>query len=73
MGRIPYAGQDNTLSSFQYHYARLIDSLLREKIEQLLDWPDILSDHVRAMAEPNHGGLWHQRSSARHPDASLQD
>lgn len=43
-----------TLSSFQYHYARLIEILYCvEKIEQLLDWPDILSDHVRAMAEPN--------------------
>ncbi len=43
-----------TLSSFQYHYARLIEILYCvEKIEQLLHWPDILSDHVRAMAEPN--------------------
>ncbi len=43
-----------TLSSFQYHYARLIEMLYCvEKIEQLLNWPDILSDHVRARAEPN--------------------
>lgn len=43
-----------TLSSFQYHYARLIEMLhCVEKIEQLLNEPDILSDHVRAMAEPN--------------------
>jgi len=43
-----------TLSSFQYHYARLIEMLYCvEKIEQLLNEPDILSDHVRAKAEPN--------------------
>jgi NAD-reducing hydrogenase large subunit len=43
-----------TLSSFQYHYARLIEMLYcLEKIELLLNEPDILSDHVRAKAEPN--------------------
>ncbi len=43
-----------TLSSFQYHYARLIEMLYCvEKIDQLLHTPDILSDHVRARAEPN--------------------
>lgn len=43
-----------SLSSFQYHYARLIEMLYCvEKIERLLDWPDILSEHVRARAEPN--------------------
>jgi NAD-reducing hydrogenase large subunit len=43
-----------TLSSFQYHYARLIEMLYCvEKIEQLLNAPDILSDHVRATADPN--------------------
>ena len=43
-----------TLSSFQYHYARLIEMLYCvEKIEQLLHTPDILSDHVRAVADPN--------------------
>jgi NAD-reducing hydrogenase large subunit len=42
------------LSSFQYHYARLIEMLYCvEKIEQLLHQPDILSEHVRAFAEPN--------------------
>lgn len=42
------------LSSFQYHYARLIEMLYcLEKIEQLLNGPDILSEHVRAFAEPN--------------------
>ncbi|MEZ4518320.1 MAG: Ni/Fe hydrogenase subunit alpha [Chloroflexota bacterium] len=42
------------LSSFQYHYARLIEMLYcAEKIEQLLNTPDILSEHVRAYAEPN--------------------
>ncbi|MFO7661279.1 MAG: Ni/Fe hydrogenase subunit alpha [Chloroflexota bacterium] len=43
-----------TLSSFQYHYARLIEMLYcLEKIDLLLKDPDILSDHVRAKAEPN--------------------
>ncbi len=43
-----------TLSSFQYHYARLIEILYCiEKIQQLLTWPDILDEHVRAHAEPN--------------------
>lgn len=42
------------LSSFQYHYARLIEMLYCvEKIEQLLRHPEILSEHVRAKAEPN--------------------
>ncbi len=43
-----------TLSSFQYHYARLIEMIFCvEKIERFLNAPDILSDHVRARAEPN--------------------
>lgn len=43
-----------TLSSFQYHYARLIEMLYCvEKTERLLQHPGILSDHVRAKAEPN--------------------
>ncbi len=43
-----------TLSSFQYHYARLIEMLFCvEKITAFLNHPDILSDHVRARAEPN--------------------
>lgn len=43
-----------TLSSFQYHYARLIEMLYCvEKIERIMNWPDILSDHVRAHADPN--------------------
>ncbi len=43
-----------SLSSFQYHYARLIEMLYCvEKIESLLTAPDILSDHVRAKADPN--------------------
>ena len=42
------------LSSFQYHYARLVEMLYCiERIEQLLNKPDILSLHVRAYAEPN--------------------
>lgn len=41
-------------SSFHYHYARLIEILYCfEKIDELLHMPDILSDRVRAIAEPN--------------------
>jgi NAD-reducing hydrogenase large subunit len=43
------------LSSFYYHYARLIEILYAiERIEQLLHDPDILSKHVRAYAGPNN-------------------
>ncbi|MFA5646029.1 MAG: Ni/Fe hydrogenase subunit alpha [Candidatus Ratteibacteria bacterium] len=43
------------LSSFYYHYARLIEILYGiEKIEQLLSEPDILSRHIRAFAGPNN-------------------
>jgi NAD-reducing hydrogenase large subunit len=42
------------LSSFYYHYARLIEILFSvERIEWLLNSEDILSDHVRAYAGPN--------------------
>ncbi|MCA9970130.1 MAG: Ni/Fe hydrogenase subunit alpha [Anaerolineales bacterium] len=42
------------LSSFQYHYARLIEIIFCiERIEQLLRAPDILDDFVRAHARPN--------------------
>lgn len=41
-------------SSFHYHYARLIEMLYAfERIEKLLNKPEILSKHVRAFAEPN--------------------
>jgi NAD-reducing hydrogenase large subunit len=41
-------------SSFFYHYARLIEILYAsERIEILLNEPDILSPRVRAHAEPN--------------------
>lgn len=44
----------NTQSSFHYHYARLIETLYCfEKIDELLHLPDILSDRVRAYAQPN--------------------
>lgn len=43
------------LSSFHYHYARLIEILHAiERIEQLLNDPDILNPHVRAFAGPNN-------------------
>jgi NAD-reducing hydrogenase large subunit len=47
------------LSSFHYHYARLIEILHAiERIEQLLNDPDILNPHVRAFASPNnHEGI----------------
>ena len=42
------------LSSFYYHHARLVEILYCvERIEQLLNDPDILSKHVRALARPN--------------------
>ena len=41
-------------SAFHFHYARLIEILYCfEKIDRLLDKPDILSSRVRALAEPN--------------------
>ena len=41
-------------SSFHFHWARLLEILHGvEKIEVILDDPDILSDHVRAFARPN--------------------
>lgn len=41
-------------SAFHYHYARLIEILYcLEKMNELLHTPDILSDRVRAVAEPN--------------------
>jgi NAD-reducing hydrogenase large subunit len=43
------------LSSFYYHYARLIEALFGiERIKYLLEEPDILSPHVRAYAGPNN-------------------
>jgi len=43
------------LSSFYYHYARLIEIIYGiERIELLLNDPDILSKHVRAFAGPNN-------------------
>jgi len=42
------------LSSFHYHYARLIEILFCiERIQSLLDEPDILDKHVRAYAGAN--------------------
>jgi NAD-reducing hydrogenase large subunit len=47
------------LSSFHFHYARLIEILFGvEKIESLLNESDILSTHVRSRARPNcHEGI----------------
>jgi NAD-reducing hydrogenase large subunit len=45
---------DAVLSSFHYHQARLVEILYCvERIEQLLNDPEILSKHVRAIARPN--------------------
>ncbi|PYX96851.1 MAG: Ni/Fe hydrogenase subunit alpha [Acidobacteria bacterium] len=42
------------LSSFYYHHARLIEMLYCiERLQQLLDDPQILCKHVRAFARPN--------------------
>lgn len=44
----------SVLSSFYYHYARLIEMLYAvERMDQLLRDPDILNLRVRAYAEPN--------------------
>lgn len=41
-------------SSFYFHLARLIEILYAwEEIQRVLNMPDILSDHVRAYAQPN--------------------
>jgi NAD-reducing hydrogenase large subunit len=42
------------LSSFHYHHARLVEmQYCIERMEQLLNDPEILSKHVRAHARPN--------------------
>jgi NAD-reducing hydrogenase large subunit len=47
-------GRGAVLASFHYHYARLIEILYGiEKIAQLLDEPDILSEDVQALAMRN--------------------
>jgi NAD-reducing hydrogenase large subunit len=47
------------LSSFHYHYARLVEIVYAiEKMWQLLSQPEILDERVRAIAEPNaHEGI----------------
>ena len=47
--------RQSVLSSFYYHYARLIEALFAvERIERTLEEPDILGKHVRAYAGPNN-------------------
>jgi NAD-reducing hydrogenase large subunit len=47
-------GDGAVLSSFHYHYARLIEILYAlERLEELLSDPDILNAHVRAFAGVN--------------------
>jgi len=44
----------SVLSSFHYHQARLVEILYCvERMEQLLNDPEILNKHVRAIARPN--------------------
>lgn len=51
---LPFFRTLDRQSSFHYHYARLIEMLYGfERIEQLLNTPDILSHRVRAEAMPN--------------------
>src|SRR5262249_10591437 len=52
-------GQGAVLGSFHYHQARLVEMLdCLERMERLLNEPDILDQHVRAHAEPNsHEGI----------------
>jgi NAD-reducing hydrogenase large subunit len=48
-------GRGAVLSSFYYHYARLIEILYAiEQIDQLLQTPDILKTHVRSFAGANN-------------------
>lgn len=48
-------GRGVVLSSFHYHYARLIEILhALEKIKRLLEEPSILSKHIRAFAGTNN-------------------
>jgi NAD-reducing hydrogenase large subunit len=43
------------LSSFYYHYARLIEMIfILERLKMILTDPDITSEHVRAFAKPNN-------------------
>lgn len=52
---LPFFRSLDTQSSFHYHYARLIEILYCfEKIGELIELPDILSDRVRAYAQPNN-------------------
>ena len=62
------------LSSFYYHYARLIEILYAiEQMEQLLTEPDILDTHVRAHARRNNSRRHRRcRGAARHADPPLQ-
>jgi len=54
LGEFKSLSVEERWSSFHYHYARLIEILYGvERIETLLHEPDILSKHVRAVAQPN--------------------
>lgn len=44
------------LSSFHFHYARLVEIIYAlERVGELLASPEIVSTHVRALANPNRG------------------
>ncbi len=63
------------LSSFYFHYARLIEALYCvERMEMLLNDPEILSQHVpldRRAQQPRRNRCG--RGAPRHPDSPLQD
>ncbi len=47
-------GRGAVLSSFHYHYARLIEILFAlERVQQILEDPDVLTKEVRALARRN--------------------
>ena len=67
VGGVPGTGARAVLSSFYYHYARLIEILYGiERIEQLLNDPEILSTNVRAL----RGGTTARASGWRKPRAA---
>ena len=61
-------------SSFLYHYARLIEILACiERVEEMIDDPDLQSKHLRADAGINKlEGVGRQRSAPRHSVPPLQ-
>ncbi|MEZ4633560.1 MAG: Ni/Fe hydrogenase subunit alpha [Caldilineaceae bacterium] len=62
------------LSSFHFHYARLVEILYCvERVEQLLNDPEILSDHVRPMLAPTAAKASASPKRRARAHAPLQD